>query len=316
MSPNPYISVIIPSYNSFRTIETTIQGIISQRGVEDLCEVIVVDSSDDTCTKVILSHLNHPLVKVINSGEKVIPSHQRNIGAYNSQGKLLVFIDSDAYPASNWLCSIKKAYSNGYMVGGGSVLIQDEQRIIKHIVAQYYFEFGEFIPTGEIRSKKMIPSCNLFCDKVLFFKVNGFPEIRASEDSLFCVNVNKCCTLFFFPEIQIFHIFRDEKKCALRNQKLLGKYIIIYRKCLNPCIYNKKVILTCLLPLIVLYKFVVVYFRFVPKSFKHFIMINKAFFQFVNCLIYWSIGVFQGVFSNVQYRNDHVNSKTSESQFS
>lgn len=125
---NPYISVIIPSYNSFYTIKFTIEHILKQESINNILEILVVDSSDDDKTKKFLETVNSTLLKVITSGIKVLPGTQRNIGAKIAKGKLLVFIDSDAYPTSDWLSQIHKVYTQGYIVGGGSYLIGNQKK--------------------------------------------------------------------------------------------------------------------------------------------------------------------------------------------
>jgi len=301
---HPYISIIIPSYNSFRTITKTIEKILTQDSYNKIKEIIIVDSSDDEITNNILDKIKlSSIVKVINSGIKIMPAVQRNIGAYNAKGQLLVFIDSDAYPASDWLCGIQEAYSKGYVVGGGSYLIENNQTKIKHIIAQYYFEFGEFIPIGEIRKKKTVPSCNLFCDKELFYKVNGFPIVRASEDTMFCLNINNYKTLYFFPQIKVYHIFRENIHDSRRNMKLLGKYIIIYRKFSLPHLYRNKICLIAIFPFIVFYKFTKVYSRTIIQGPVHFFKINKAFINYLQCVALWSFGVLQGIFCNINEKN-------------
>src|SRR6056297_236658 len=301
----PYISVIIPSYNSFRTINNTIEKIIDQNTRNYILEIIIVDSSEDEKTKKTLENINCPFVKIINSGKKVPPGASKKYWCFNAKGKLLIFIDSDAYPASNWLRGIHEAYINGFMIGGGSYMIDNNQTKINHIVAQYYFEFGEFIPVGRIRKKKILPSCNLFCDKELFIKAKGFPDIRAAEDSLFGIIINQFATLYFFPDIKIYHTFRENIKESLLNQKLIGKYAIIYRKFCFPYLYGNKYLILSIFPFIFLYKFFKVYFRPIFHNPVDFLKQNKVLFMFLQCLTFWSLGVMQGILNNTQVNKNY-----------
>ena len=63
------LSIIIPSYNSGATIERTLAGIESQTKRSAICEVIVVDSSDDGVTQRSLSHHLSNGIRVITSGD-------------------------------------------------------------------------------------------------------------------------------------------------------------------------------------------------------------------------------------------------------
>lgn len=90
------ISVILPTYNSSKTIERCIDSIYNQEGLGTLFnfEIIIIDdcSSDDT----ILILTKYPDLRVlsneINSGG---PNKGRNIGLKKSSGDWIVFVDHD-----------------------------------------------------------------------------------------------------------------------------------------------------------------------------------------------------------------------------
>ena len=302
-SDAPFISVIIPSYNSFRTIGKTIQGIQAQKSYHDIKEIIVVDSSDDGLTRNFLNRCDISSLRTIRSGVKVMPGLQRNIGAEESKGDLLVFTDSDTIPETDWLCQIKKAYFNGTMIGGGSYLMDKSQLQNPMVVAEYYLELGEYIPKGKPRRKRVIPSGNMFCDRELFFKVDGFPQIRASEDSLFCLNVSEHSPVYFIPDATLIHMFRENKPSSLSNLILMGKYLIIYRKIYYQGLFMNKAFLFTLFPFIVIYKFTKVYFRALFSGWRHFMRINKALPQFLLCAKYWSLGIWKGIFEEENLEN-------------
>lgn len=90
------ISVIIPCYNSEKTIEACVQSVFNQS--EPVSEIIIVDdgSIDDSKAK-IKNLINSNLDKNIkfyeqkNSG----PSKARNLGIENASGNWIAFLDSD-----------------------------------------------------------------------------------------------------------------------------------------------------------------------------------------------------------------------------
>ncbi len=223
------LSVVVPSYNSYLTVEQTIGSLLKQP--ESLVgEVIVVDSSDDGRTEAVLKTFLDKRFRLIRLEQKTMPGPGRNIGARAAHEDILAFIDSDAYVADDWAERIMDATKAGCRVGGGSLLLPDFQKSKKIAVAQYYLQFNEFLPWGSRRKVMFVPSANLFCEKRLFDKVGGFPDIRASEDVIFCLKAGKESDVFFDPAARIYHIFREDKTAYLNNQKMLGEYILIYRR--------------------------------------------------------------------------------------
>lgn len=291
----PYISIIIPSYNSGHTIKKTVEGIQNLNNLDKVKELIIVDSSDEKESQDYLNSIDLPYYKLIISGVRVMPSKQRNIGAEAASGELLVFIDSDAFPDKDWITEIDKAYKSGYKVGGGSYLFPDFQAKMKNVVAEYYLQFNEYVPAGEPREKKMVPSCNLFCEKSLFEKAGRFPLIRASEDALFGVTVNEIEPMYFIPTAKVFHIFREDIQRFLNNQVMLGKYVFIYRKKHSASFMYKGPISVLTYPLIIGYKSMSIYMRMLKTGNGHFKNLNSAIFRFIQGMAYWSKGVWQGI---------------------
>ena len=112
---NPLVSVIIPVYNSEKSIERAIKSVLAQ--THKNIELIVVDDYSTDKTVQILKKLrkNH-YFKIIclnkNSGTAGKP---RNIGIKNSNGKLLAFLDSDDYWHEDKLKYQIDLYKNKYI---------------------------------------------------------------------------------------------------------------------------------------------------------------------------------------------------------
>lgn len=288
------VSVIIPCYNSGATIGRTLDHLLDQTVFNRILEVIVVDSSDDGITKDIIAGYINGKIRTITSGVRVMPAIQRNIGAKSAQGDVLCFIDADAYPADDWVERVLEAYSNGTRVGGGSYLVPPFQKDNKLAVAQYYLEFNEYIDTGRPRPKRMIPTCNMFCERNLFDSVDGIPEIRASEDTLFGLNVSQIEKMTFFPDVQVYHIFREDLDHYLSNQVLLGKYIYVYRRYYYNPKYLDRAYFPFLYPVFLLVKFLRIFVRIVVAGPAHWRGFAWSLPLFLNGLNYWGKGFAQG----------------------
>lgn len=292
----PSATVIIPAYNSHKTLERSVLGCQEQTAWEDLDKIIIVDSSDDPASLQLLEKLKQmKKVDVITSGVRVMPAIQRNIGAKNANSRIICFLDSDAYPAKDWIEKIIKVYKSGTLVGAGSYKLPEFQRKIKIAIAQYYLEFNEFINVGKPRRKKLAPSCNLFCDRELFHKVNGFPEIRASEDTLFGLKVSKFADIIFYPDISVFHIFRDTKEHYFKNQVLLGKYIFIYRKKVYNSFYYRGILPYIFFPFFMVVKLFRILGRIVKADGYHIKLFLSSSGLFFAGLFYWGKGFLKGI---------------------
>jgi len=86
----PLVSVIIPSYNSSRTLSLCLQSVAAQ--TYSPIEVIVVD---DGSTDGSLEIARASGAKVISTGSNSGQSVARNLGAEHARGEILFFLDSD-----------------------------------------------------------------------------------------------------------------------------------------------------------------------------------------------------------------------------
>jgi glycosyltransferase involved in cell wall biosynthesis len=295
---NNTISVIIPSYNSSGTIGYTLGGLLNQNHIK-ADEIIVVDSSnDDKFENIISKSMTSETIKIIRSKKKLTPASARNIGLKQATGDLLVFLDSDVVPFPNLLRIYKEAYENGCLAGGGGIELPHFQSDRLIPLAQYYLQCNEYLPVGEKRIKKFLSGCNFFCDKGLLDKVGGFPELRASEDVLLGLALSKITKVWFFPDASVFHIFRDDWKSFLSNQRLLGKYVGIYRKKNPDHFFYNKIILIILFPLFIITK----YFRIIPRIYNagsyHRYQFLKVIHIFSFGLFFWIFGFIVGSMNN------------------
>ena len=159
-----------------------------------------------------------------------MPARARNIGAEISREDILVFVDSDAYMAPDWIEKILKRIEDGCRLGGGAILLPESQKHKWIPTAQYFLQFNEYMDNGNARVKPFLPSCNMFCDREIYDLAGGFPELRASEDVLFFLKAGVFAKVWFIPEAKVFHIFRESVSSMIKNQRLLGKYVLIYRR--------------------------------------------------------------------------------------
>lgn len=254
MSPAVLISIVIPSYNAAGTLKHVFSAIGNLASPGLLADIVIADSSDDNATRQVIDSCGLSSLKKIYFNSRRTPAMARNSGARIATGDVLAFLDADAYPEPHWLEEIAAAISRGYRVGGGSIDLPPDQRKNSLAIAQYYLQYSEYMPEAKSQQKMFAPSCNLFCERKLFYETGGFPEIRASEDVLFGLMVSKKASFWFVPEIKVFHIFNAKFKRLCLNQLLLGTYNILYRKQHYGGIYANRLIMLLLAPVFTVIK--------------------------------------------------------------
>ncbi len=300
-----HVSIVIPSYNSFNTLGFVISSLLEQSSFNHIKEIIIVDSSEDGKTKQLLDSFESKKIKVVHSGQRIMPAIQRNIGAKSSTGHILIFIDSDIFIEKDYIKKILNAYISGYYAGSGSYNIPEFQKNSKVALAQYYLNLSEFINAGNKKIKKLLPSGNLFCDRALFFKVGGFPEIRASEDSLFTLKISESKKIIFLPDARVYHIFNENWDSFLSSQFLMGKHIFFYRKLYYNSFYLKGILPFFFLPIIIIWKFIRIYMRILKARGQHINQFNKSVIYIIHGLNHWGKGFNDGVlkFKHIDFPN-------------
>jgi len=106
------ISVIIPTYNSEKTIGNCVEALM-QQDYKGKYEVIVIDDGSKDETADAAEELGAIVLKQKNYG----PAKARNLGANNAKGEILVFTDADCIPEKNWLSEMIKPFENPKVVG-------------------------------------------------------------------------------------------------------------------------------------------------------------------------------------------------------
>lgn len=86
-------SIIIPAYNSEKTIEKAIKSVKKQE-FQDFEIIVVNDNSEDNTQKIIKKHKD---IKLLNNEEQIKAGGSRNKGIEQARGEYIIFLDSDDY---------------------------------------------------------------------------------------------------------------------------------------------------------------------------------------------------------------------------
>jgi glycosyltransferase involved in cell wall biosynthesis len=219
---SPEVSIIVPSYNSRRTILRCLQALQNQE-TEFSYEIIVVDSSDDGTEELIESRF--PEIKLIRRAERTLAGAARNLGIEVARGKILAFTDADCEVEPRWVNKIQQAHSDQSCAAvGGSVLNGLPLNPIAW--SCYLLEFSEQLPSFPKRYVSLLATCNISFKRYVFQRYGSFPaDFSASEDMAFAWRLASAGErLLFDPTIRIRHLFRPGFQSFIRHQLWLGEW--------------------------------------------------------------------------------------------
>ena len=185
------ISIIVPCFNSGKTLTRTIESIKNQSWQKK--EIILVNdgSNDEKTLEILNNYKSDRLVKIINQKNKGL-SAARNTGVINAKGNYLYFLDSDDWINEN---ALEELYFN---------LLRDEK---------YAYAFTDCFLEGQVKGfrKKIF---NLF--EQMF--INQIPYSIFIPRKLFIENG-------FYDENMLLGYEDWELNVRLATKNLFGKRI-------------------------------------------------------------------------------------------
>lgn len=184
----PFISVIVPSYNRPAQLATCLQAFSRLDYPLDCFEVVVVDDGSKTSLEPVVapfrSQMDLLLLTQPNSG----CGAARNAGSAQAKGEFLVFTDDDAVPASDWLSNLAAHFlaTPDRIIGGRTVnsLRDNPYYTASQLLIDYLYAYYN---ADSIRAT-FFAGNNLALPVKLFRELGGFhPALRISaEDREFC----------------------------------------------------------------------------------------------------------------------------------
>jgi glycosyltransferase involved in cell wall biosynthesis len=130
-SASPVISVVIPAYNSKRTIVETIQSALAQEDVR--VEVIVVDDGSSDNTAAVAESVGDPRVRVVRKVNGGAPS-ARNAGIAEATGEWVAFLDADDLWVTHKLRTQLEALRgvpNAFAAHAGAYIVDDDMNVLQ-----------------------------------------------------------------------------------------------------------------------------------------------------------------------------------------
>ncbi len=212
MGKRPSVTIVIPAYNSERTIVRVIESCLNQmvKG-----EVIVVDDGSDDSTAEIVKRYPVRYIYQENAG----PAKARNTGWKNASGEIILFTDSDCIPEKDWVDRMLEYYSlNDICCVGGSYDIANPESLLARCIHQEILERHRKM-SGEV---DYLGSFNLSYGRNVLEEVGGFNEefgYASGEDNDLSYRVRKKgYKLTFDREIKVSHFHQTKFIRYLKEQ--------------------------------------------------------------------------------------------------
>lgn len=186
---SPLVSVVIPTRNRPRAVESCLDSLAAQTLTPGTFEVIVVDDGSDSPLALDPARwsakFNLKILRQKNTG----PAGARNRGVSEARGEFIAFTDDDCLPAPTWLEKIVAALRENpaALVGGSTFnglredLFAESSQLILEMVYEHF--------NRDPANAYFFASNNIACSKQGFRDLGGFDEDfpkAAAEDRDFC----------------------------------------------------------------------------------------------------------------------------------
>ncbi len=172
-----------------------------------------------------------PNVRIIKTNAH--PAEKRNLALKYARGKILAFLDDDAYPRADWLKRTIVHFKDKKVaaVGGPALTPKDDSFWQKLSGSVYESHLGgglarhRYLSLGKRREVDDWPTVNLLVKKSVFQKINGFnKKYWTGEDTKLCLDiVNLGYKIIYEPQAIVFHHRRNG---LLKHLDQVGRYAL------------------------------------------------------------------------------------------
>ena len=222
------VTVIVPCYQSERTIRQCLNAIINQQ-TSVRFDVTVVDSSSDQTGRIVETEF--PSVRLIHLNQRTFAGAARNLGMRATRAPFCLMIDSDCIVEPDLIERAVARHREGEYAAVGGSLANGTPRSVSGWIG-YLIEFKEFMPTTPMRLEKAIPTANIMYRRQALERYGGFDETMwLAEDILLHWKMYKEGEhILFDPAIKVTHLNKTGWRQVLGYQIDLGRLSAVARR--------------------------------------------------------------------------------------
>jgi GT2 family glycosyltransferase len=210
------VSIIIPVKESNENLKECIEHCLGLDYPD--YEIIVLPDGGE--------RLTYPKTRVISTGA-IGPSEKRDIGIKYARGKILAFLDDDAFPTKEWLVKAIKNFEEKDVVAvGGPAVTPASDNLRQKASGLVYTSLlarGSFTYRYIPRRKRQVddyPSCNFLVRKSTIEKLGGFSsKFWPGEDTKLCLRIVRDLgkKIIYTPRVLVYHHRRPLYRGHLRQ---------------------------------------------------------------------------------------------------
>ncbi len=200
----PPVSIIIPVKEKNRYLEECINA-CQQLDYPDFEIIVLPDKQFE---------LPNKNIRIIPTGN-VSPPEKRDVGIENARGEIIAFLDSDAFPLSQWLKYGARYFGDNEIgaVGGPAITPPSDTfwPRVSGIILSSFIVGGNckfrYVPMPH-REVEDYPSCNLLVRKSVLKEINGFNTIfYPGDDTILCSKIihEAKKKIIYDPDVVVFH---------------------------------------------------------------------------------------------------------------
>ena len=239
MTPNPFISIIICTYNRMEYLPNCLEHLKNQTAKKEFYEIIIIDNNSSDKTELICKDYiqkNSEINVTYFLEKKPGLSNARNRGIKEAKGDILCFIDDDGFATANYVKTISKYASNinysNYIAFGGKVIPCYNKGKEPIWISKYISGLVSEVDLGtKVKSfnKKYPAGCNMVFRKEFFENHGGFNvdlHTRGDDKYIFQKLRDNNYKILYVPELKVSHFIDDyrlEKNFIIRLSKIIGQ---------------------------------------------------------------------------------------------
>lgn len=211
------ISVVIPTYNEEKNIETCLKALLNQTLPREKYEIIIVDGESKDKTFQIATNLADKVI--IQNSDGV--GGARNDGVNISNGEIIATTDADCIPSNDWLEIINKNFNEPNVIAVTGVLIPygwNNMNSLEVLIYKLLFWISNIILIFlKLFGIAHLCGANSAFRKKVFLEVGGYLPLDYADDTELFKRIRKKGKIILDRKLKIHYNVRRIKKMGLVN---------------------------------------------------------------------------------------------------